>query len=258
MDQSWNAQEYALKASFVPNLGLPVFGLLRVVPGERILDLGCGDGRLTVRLQQAGADVLGLDASPEMVGMAVDRGVRAQVGSGERLGFEAEFDAVFSNAALHWMQDGAAVIAGAWRALKPGGRFVGEFGGEKNMESVVAAMKSAFEANPDFGPFVNPWYFPSASEYRTALETGGFLVESVECFARPTTLEIGVVEWLSIFGNGIFGHLDSDQRSRFFRQVTEKLGPGSLADRGWVADYVRLQFVATKPADPRFDAPSAD
>ena len=247
MAQSWNAEDYVGKASFVPDLGLPVFDLLKVRSGEAILDLGCGDGGLTLRLQQAGAVVRGIDASPEMVAMATRRGVVAQVGSGEELGFDAEFDAVFSNAALHWMKDADAVIAGVWRALKPGGRFVGEFGGKGNMDSVIVAMKRVFTANPEFGVFEDPWYFPSALEYRTALEAGGFRVESVEWFPRPTELDIGVVEWLQIFGNGIIGHLDPDQRADFFQQVLELLGPDARAECGWKADYVRLRFFATKP-----------
>ena len=143
--QAWNAGRYAENASFVPDLGMEVVKLLSPQPGQRILDLGCGDGALTERIMQLGGDVLGVDASPEMVAAAQQRGVTARVIDGHQLPFDHEFDAVFSNAALHWMLDPQAVLAGVKRALKPGGRFVAEFGGHGNVAAICTALIASLQ-----------------------------------------------------------------------------------------------------------------
>ena len=245
--QQWDAQRYANNASFVAQHGEPVLALLNPRPGEQILDLGCGDGALSLKLVEAGAIVLCVDASDSMVAAAIARGLDAEVCSGEQLAFDNRFDAVLSNAALHWMRDYRAVIDGVYRALKPGGRFVVEMGGEGNIAALVGAMRTVFARHAEFGEFRNPWFFPALADYRDALEYGGFEVHYIERFERPTPLSAGVREWLQLFANGITGSLDAAQRTRFLDEVESLLRPSLHSERdGWVADYVRLRFEAYK------------
>lgn len=158
--QHWNPEQYAENARFVYDLGIPVVELLSPQLGERILDLGCGDGALTVKLLKLGCEVVGVDSSPEMVAAARALGLDARIMSGQTLQFDNEFDAVFSNAALHWMKEPETVIDGVWRALKPNGRFVGEFGGYGNVSAIVTAIESALTSRGLAVP--SPWFFPSS------------------------------------------------------------------------------------------------
>lgn len=246
--QSWRAEQYSDHASFVSELGSPVVALLAPKPGERILDLGCGDGMLAEKIKRSGAAVHGVDYSQGMVDAAVQKGVEAEVMSGERLTFSNEFDAVFTNAALHWMRDYKAVIGGAFNSLKTPGRCVGEFGGCGNVQHILEAMQKVFAANPDFGNFVNPWFFPKPSAYSEALTTAGFRVESIELIPRPTPLKTGIREWLKIFSEHAIGKLDFDQAEIFLDEVEAAVKPSLYtAKEGWVADYVRLRFCAFKP-----------
>ncbi|OKH18887.1 class I SAM-dependent methyltransferase [[Limnothrix rosea] IAM M-220] len=247
MTQLWRAEEYADKAAFVSELGSPVLGLLDAQQGERILDLGCGDGTLGRKIQQKGAEVMAVDASASMVAAAQQQGLKAAVINGETLAFEAEFDAVFSNAALHWMPDYPSVIAGVYRALKPTGRFVGEFGGEGNIQCLLAAIAATFTEHPDWGEWQNPWYFPAPKQYAQALTAGGFHVEYIELIPRPTPLAAGIQAWLNIFAQQAIATLPLEQQQLFLNKVTEKVKPHLYTDEtGWVADYMRLRFVATK------------
>ena len=236
------------RAAFVPVLGEAVVDLLAPRRGERILDLGCGDGALTERLVAAGAVVQGVDLSPELVSVALRRGLSVRLGDGQRLAEVGAYDAVFSNAALHWMREAGAVVDGVFRALRPGGRFVGEFGGAGNVGTVVAAMRRVFEERGDLGEWVNPWYFPTAKEYRAALVAGGFVVREVGCFARPTMVEAGLVSWLENFAGGIVDEVDEGRRRAFYRRVEALCRPVLYSEeRGWVLDYVRLRFFAVRP-----------
>src|ERR1700733_1442003 len=161
MTQTWNPDQYARNARFVSDLGAPVLELLDPQPGERILDLGCGDGVLTAKLQSLGCDVLGVDASAAQVEATKKLGVSAQTIDGENLPFENEFDAVFSNAALHWMRnDPDAVIAGVHKALRPGGRFVAEMGGDRCVEKIRTAPITALNPRNIDGKPADLWYFP--------------------------------------------------------------------------------------------------
>ncbi len=243
--QRWCPEQYAEHGRFVSDLGMPVVELLSPQPGERILDLGCGDGMLTAVLQHAGCEVVGVDASPEMIAAARSRGLDAYVLDGQKLPFESEFDAVFSNAALHWMTDAESVLAGVWRALKPGGRFVGEFGGHGNVAAITSALESALSSR---GLVIdNPWFFPRADEYQRLLEAHHFTVESIALFSRPTPLPGDVGSWLETFAQSYIGMLPATERSRLLSDVVEALRH-VLCDenRGWVADYVRLHFSASK------------
>lgn len=246
MTQTWDADQYVNHASFVATHGLPVVELLNPKEGERILDLGCGDGALTLEIEKIGATIYGVDSSASMIETAVKRGLTAEVVSGDSLTFKNEFDAVFSNAALHWMTNSDAVISGVHKSLKTGGRFVGEFGGRGNIDSLTNAMTEVFKEHPEFGEFQNPWYFPSVEEYENKLRNNGFNVLYIELIPRPTPLNSGVKEWLNIFSNGIIGNLNQDEKELFLNEV-EKLAKPYLFNNGeWVADYVRLRFYAQK------------
>ena len=245
--QTWRPKDYNAHASFVSSLGSPVVTLLNPRSGEKILDLGCGDGTLAAEIQRVGARVVGVDSSPEMIAAATARGVQASVMSGDALTFTNEFDAVFSNATLHWIPNYRAVLSGVCGALKEQGRFVGEFGASGNVQRLVEGIEAVFARNPDFGTFKNPWYFPNESDYAAALEAGGFRVTSIETIVRPTPLPTGVREWLKVFANNVLSGLSAEQGERFLEQVEESVRP-SLYDhaKGWSADYVRLRFAATK------------
>ena len=245
--QHWDPDRYARNAGFVAELGAPLIDLLAPVAGERVLDLGCGDGVLTERLAALGLEVLGVDASAEQVAAARKRGLDARQVDGEALPFEAEFDAVFSNAALHWMRDPDAVIAGVGRALKPGGRFVGEFGGAGNVRQIIEAVLAALARRGIDGEAVNPWYFPSPEAYQERLEAGGFTVETIELFPRPTPLPGELADWLETFAETFLKLVPAAERPGLAQEVSEALRPRLCdAEGGWSADYVRLRFSARK------------
>jgi trans-aconitate methyltransferase len=244
-NQHWDPARYARNARFVADLGLPVVELLAPQAGERILDLGCGDGVLTAKLVEFGCTVVGVDASPDQVAAAGERGLDARVVNAEALTFDREFDAVFSNAALHWIPRPDPVIAGVARALKPGGRFVGEFGGAGNVTKIRVALHSALrERSIDPEP-LDPWYFPSPAEYRERLEAHGFEVRSIELIPRPTPLPGAMIEWLETFAEPFSTALPKSDRAAFLQDVQETLRPHLCdADGRWTADYVRLRFAA--------------
>jgi trans-aconitate methyltransferase len=247
--QHWNPEQYGQNARFVSDLGMPLVALLSPQPGERILDLGCGDGALTRKLVDLGCQVVGVDSSAEMIHAAQALGLDAHVANGQSLVFENEFDAVFSNAALHWMKEPEQVITGVWRALKPGGRFVGEFGGYGNVATIVTALESALSARGVMAP--NPWYFPRPEEYRKLLEIRGFEVSSIELIPRPTALPGDVGGWLDTFAHPYTSCLSATDQQGFISEVVEGLRPVLCDANGdWKADYVRLRFSATKPTSP--------
>ena len=246
-NQTWNADQYINHASFVPELGNPVLKLLNPKQGETILDLGCGDGNLTLNIAETGAKAYGIDKSESMIAAARKRGIEAEVGSGETMNFQDQFDAVFSNAALHWMTDYQSVINRVHQSLKTNGRFVGELGGQGNIASLLEVMQRLFEKYDDFGDFNNPWFFPSATAYQQALEAGGFEVTYIELIPRPTPLKSGVKAWLKIFANTITQSLNETQKTKFYQEAEDLLKPVLYTEKeGWVADYVRLRFTASK------------
>ena len=248
--QKWDAGGYAENARFVADLGMPVVDLLDPKPGERILDLGCGDGALTEKLVAAGCTVVGVDPSPEMVAAAQARGLDVRLIDGQALNFEDEFDAVFSNAALHWMKRPDAVIDGVWRALKPGGRFVGEFGGAGNVVRIVDALEAALMRRGIDGRAVNPWYFPTAEEYALKLAEVGFQVRTAELIDRPTPLPTGMAGWLVTFAGSFSAAVPPSEHGALLNEVLEDIAPHLLKPDGtWYADYVRLRFAADKPAE---------
>jgi SAM-dependent methyltransferase len=247
--QNWSAADYAANAHFVPALGQPVLDLLRPQSGERILDLGCGDGVLTEKLIGLGAKVVGVDNSPDMIEAARRRGVDARMMDARSLTFENEFDAVFSNAALHWVKDDPdAAIAGAFRALVDGGRFVGELGGHGCVGAITIALMASLERRGirDAASLI-PWYFPTVDEYETRLRRAGFVPQSVQLIPRPTSLPTGMRGWLETFANPFCAALAQNERDDFLDEVTAMLKPVLCDSRGrWTADYMRLRFAAVK------------
>lgn len=243
--QTWSARGYAENAAFVPAYGGAVVDLLAPRPGEQVLDLGCGDGALTLQIARRGARVLGVDSSAELLAQANARGLETRRMDGQALSFSAEFDAVFSNAALHWMGDHDAVVEGVRRALKPGGRFVGEFGGHGNVAAIVTALVAALDRHGIDGAARVPWRFPTAEKWRDRLERHGFRVEVAVLIPRPTPLPTGIEGWLATFANPFVADLASAERQAVLALAGRLLTPALRTSEGhWTADYVRLRFAA--------------
>jgi len=246
--QTWDPDRYARNARFVSDLGAPVVELLAPRPGERILDLGCGDGALTKELVEMGCEVVAVDASVQQIDAAKKLGLNAQVMDGENLRFDDEFDAVFSNAALHWMRNNPdKVIAGVGRALRPGGRFVAEMGGYGCVAKIKNALIGALNRRGIDGETANPWYFPTVEDYSERLIRGAFAPTYIALIDRPTPLPGDITGWLETFAESFTKTLTTADRPAFLAEVQENLRP-LLCDAGgkWIADYVRLRFSATK------------
>ena len=242
----WDPEQYAENARHVAELGVPLLTLLNPGNGERILDLGCGDGALTQKLHDFGCEVTGIDASAEMVAAAQELNLTALTIDAQQLPFTEEFDAVFTNAALHWMKDHDAVVSGVWRALKPGGRFVGEFGGEGNVQKIVSAISSALARRNI--TVESPWNFPAAEKFHSQLESAGFTVNNIELFPRPTPLPSDLATWLRMFAQNFLAAVPENDRPAFIDDVSGELRPALCDKQGnWTIDHVRLRFSASKP-----------
>ncbi|AGH47999.1 methyltransferase [Sphingomonas sp. MM-1] len=247
----WEARDYAANAAFVPALGAPVLALLDPQPGEHILDLGCGDGVLTEKIADAGAEVIGVDASEAMVAAARARGIDARVADGQALDFGPEFDAAFSNAALHWMLDGDAVAAGVFRALKPGGRFVGEMGGDGNVARLREALYAELAARGYALPADDPQWYPTPDAFAAVYAKAGFVAIEVDLIPRPTPLPAGAAGWIRTFRGGFMTNVGvpEAEQAEVAIATQERLKPELLQPDGtWIADYVRLRFSMRKPS----------
>lgn len=250
--QSWNTTLYQDKHAFVWQYGESLLELLAPKPGERILDLGCGTGQLTEKIAQSGAKVQGIDSSPAMISQAKENYPQLQftVADARHFQINQPFDAVFSNAVLHWIKQPDAVISCIRQALKPGGRFVAEFGGKGNVKAIVQALYIALKEIGCLEPEVlNPWYYPSIGDYVMRLEQQGFDVTYAVLFDRPTPLDggdAGMKNWIEMFGNGFLGGLSEEMRSQLFHTVEKHLYPTLYRNNTWIADYRRIRVVAIK------------
>jgi 2-isopropylmalate synthase len=244
---SWKPDLYKKSAAFVSQMALDLVDLLEPKESERVLDLGCGDGTLALEISKRGSIVEAVDLSANMVKAAKKRGVNAKVMSATNLAFNNNrFDAIFSNAVLHWVLEPKVAIKNINKALKSGGRFVAEFGGKGNVEKIVEAIREVFNRHIEFGEFRDIWYFPSANEYKELLEEQSFRVEFIKLIPRPTPID-DISNWLELFTNGFTVNLTIEQKEIFKKEVKELLKESLYSKKdGWVADYVRLRVKAIK------------
>jgi len=248
----WNAELYDDKHSFVFEYGENVLELLDVKRKERVLDLGCGTGHLTQQIHERGGIVTGIDSSPEMIWHAKEtyHDVDFEVADGTDFHFEKPFDAVFSNATLHWILNADAAIKCVYENLKPGGRFVAEMGGKGNMGKIIAATQKALGAHGYTNlAKAQQWYFPSLGEYTSKLEAAGFRVTFAAHFDRDTLLQDGrqgVAKWLNMFGPIYFEGIAPAEKEQILNEITDILEPDYNKDGQWYADYKRLRFIAIK------------
>ena len=244
--QRWSAETNDAHARFVSDLAGEVLAWHNPKAGERVLDLGCGDGVLTAELVSRGVEVVGVDTSDDLLLAAKTRGLDVCHMDGQALQFDAEFDAVFSNAALHWMRDAAGVVSGVARALKPGGRFVAEFGGHGNVAAIVTAILAIARARGVSGELAAPWFYPTPAEYRDLLENAGFTVRRIGLFPRPTPLKTGMTEWLKLFRKPFFEQFGMEAE-KAVAECVDLLRPSLCDSHGdWTADYVRIRVDAVK------------
>lgn len=248
----WDADLYDDKLGFVSNFGKGLIDLLQPQKGENILDLGCGTGDLTYEISKSGSVVTGIDFSSEMIERAHKKysDLLFKVENGETFRTETKYDAIFSNAALHWMKQAEKVVESVNLALRPGGRFVAEFGGQGNVQTVIHGITEVL--SKDYKMDVtdrNPWYFPSIGEYSTLLEQYGFKVSYALHFDRPTPLtdgEEGLNHWLDSFADDFFPEFSKDEKTIIYGKIKEKIKTDLYKNDIWVADYKRIRIIATK------------
>jgi trans-aconitate methyltransferase len=250
-EAKWDAGLYDDKHSFVWKLAAGVLGLLNALSGERILDLGCGTGHLTAKIAETGAQVVGVDRSPEMIRQAKENypSLQFEVMDAREIALDGNFDAVFSNATLHWIKEQECVIAGIRKSLRPSGRFVAEFGGKGNTSELLKAVHHARQKLGIASPAPHPWYYPSLAEYAGLLEQHGFEVIHATLFDRPTPLDDGVRglrNWLEMFGNSFVKGLPDATRERLLQEIERELRPNLFHDDHWVMDYRRLRVAAKR------------
>lgn len=247
--KTWSAQDYAANARFVADLAGPaMLDRLAATPGESILDLGCGDGALTQKIAATGAHVTGVDGDADMVRAAQALGLDAHVMDAEALTFGRQFDAVFTNAALHWMLEPSSVAAGVFKALKPGGRYVGEFGGFANIASIQAGARAVMALNGYALQPALPHYYPTAEDFSALLSDAGFVQIDAQIIPRPTYLPTGLKGWLDTFGDSLLPGVPKAQHPHLIEEICTFLRPILSTPSGfWHADYIRLRFSARTP-----------
>ena len=239
----WDAGDYARVGAFVAELGGAALDLLDPQPGERILDVGCGEGTLSRRIAERGATVLGIDNSPEMVAAARAKGVDALLLAAEDMQFFGEFDAAFSNATLHWVLDKEQAARAIFRALKAGGRFAGEMGGEGNIARLREALDEELVIRGYVPPAESANWYPSPEEFAAIYEAAGFEGIDARLIERPTPLDHGIDQWVTTFRRGWLDRagVPEAERGDIGAAVADRFGSN-------VADYVRLRFIMRKPA----------
>jgi trans-aconitate methyltransferase len=249
----WNPSLYTSKHNFVFRLGQGMVELLAPEPGEQILDLGCGTGELTAMIGESGALVTGIDQSPEMISRAGINfpALDLELGDARQLRFENHFDAVFSNATLHWIPQQELVLESVYRALKPGGRFVGELGGSGNIQLILQATEQVIKSHGfEMKDPSALWYFPGVGDYAKAMEGAGFRIQVILYFDRMTRLsdpEKGIVDWLDMFGGYFFSEIPPAVQPALKGEIQDKLQGILFKDGAWHADYKRIRFSVSKP-----------
>ena len=248
-EDCWSPDLYDGKHSFVWKLGASVIELLAPLPGERVLDVGCGTGQLTAQIAASGAEVVGLDNSPAMIDEArrLYPNIKFQLADAHDFEFDEPFDGVFSNAALHWISDPAKVAGCISKALKTNGRMAVEFGGHGNVRHLSQAIKSA--SQEFLGECLpHPWYFPSIAGFATVLEAHGLEFTQAAMIDRPTPLEgaDGLKNWLRMFGQHWLTQIPDEQHDTFLERVEQIARPNLYRDSVWYADYRRIRVVARK------------
>lgn len=252
MTNRWNPTEYDAKHAFVYEKAKGLVALLAAEVGERILDLGCGTGALTAEIAEKGAKIIGVDRSQEMISQARRKfpALQFEVLDAKELRFKSEFDAVFSNAVLHWIPEAEQVIGGIAQALKPGGRFVAEFGGKGNIRRLVEGFRKAFSTLGMKEPHgVSPWFYPSVAEYASLLERHGLEVREASLFDRPTMLEEGergLENWIRVFRQSFLEKMGEENGQRWIREVERQCRSELFKSGSWELDYRRLRIAARK------------
>jgi trans-aconitate methyltransferase len=249
--EKWNAELYDEKHSFVWKMAAGLLELLEAKPGERILDVGCGTGHLTAKIAANRAQPIGIDRSAEMIREARTAypALRFEVMDAREISFPEQFDAVFSNATLHWIKEPERAVAGIARVLRPGGRFVAEFGGKGNVAGLMAAIERAWPKVASPGKLANPWYYPGLAEYASLLEKHSLEVTYALLFDRPTPLEDGergLRNWLNMFGGPITEKVPKERQESFLEEIQREARPTLFTDGRWVLDYRRLRVAARK------------
>ena len=243
----WNADRYVKNAAFVSVYGTAVAELLGDIAGQRVLDLGCGDGRLTQELVDKGATVTGIDASASMIESARDKGLDAHVLDALHMTYRSEFDSVFTNATLHWIPNHPLLASKVHDAIKPGGQFVGEFGGHGNVAAINTAIRGTLAKFGFDWSGKKPVTYPSVQMFQSILEKAGFEVPYIELIPRPTPLPTGIRGWVETFGSSFLEDAEPGVQQEMLNEIECLLAPALKDEFGnWTADYVRLRFKAVK------------
>ena len=247
----WDSKLYNEQHRFVSDYGADVLQWLAVKAGENILDVGCGTGDLAAKIQESGATVLGVDASAEMIELAKQSypNIYFEQKDAAALDYNREFDAVFSNATFHWIENQRGLLRGIYKALKHGGRLVAEFGGKGNVKSITDAIdQAAKELGLEHKVISNFWVFPSIAHYANLLESSGFETEQMWLFDRPTKLvgEDGMLKWINQFAQHAFVNLNEEETNAVTALAVNILKPTHFENGDWIADYKRLRIKAIK------------
>lgn len=238
------------KLDFIAQLGAKPLSLLQPQTGERILDLGCGNGNLTAQIAAAGAIPTGIDLSENMIKLAKEHypELDIQVSDATQYRTDSHFDAVFSNAAIHWIKDAPAVARTIWHALREGGRFVAEFAGSGNISILTDAIKQELESHGYEWEGRDPWYFPTIGEYTSLLEQTGFRVMFAQHFDKlsPLKNDVGILKWLDGFNNHFFHDVSPVDKESIYNAIEERVKPQLEHNGQWMIDTSRMRIIAIK------------